>query len=101
MEESFNEIDKKLVRELYKYAQTWEQLRRVHTQQLEALQHVISDGANETRIFTKPEQQEIAALLKSLEIIGTKIDEELVKETSSLISRVISIFNLSIPTITN
>lgn len=103
MEESFGEIDRKIARKLYKYAQTWEQLRQVHTQQLEALQDIVRDGEtgiwfNTNRNLTvidQPEQLEesqdfkdMGALLKSLDIIGTKIDLELVQETSALISRV-------------
>lgn len=102
MEESFGEIDRKIARKLYKYAQTWEQLRQVHTQQLEALQDIVRDGQtgiwfNPNRnlnVVDQPELEEsqdfkdMAALLTSLEIIGTKIDLELVQETSALISRV-------------
>lgn len=102
LEESFGEIDRKIARKLYKYAQTWEQLRQVHTQQLEALQDIVRDGQtgiwfNPNRnlnVVDQPELEEsqdfkdMAALLTSLEIIGTKIDLELVQETSALISRV-------------
>lgn len=103
LEESFGEIDRKIARKLYKYAQTWEQLRQVHTQQLEALQDIVRDGETgiwfntnrNSNLVDQPEQLEesqdfkdMAALLKSLDIIGTKIDLELVQETSALISRV-------------
>lgn len=96
LEESFGEIDRKLVRGLYKYAQTWEELRRVHTQQVDALQLLIKDGA--AGIWFRTTQDEgangqtrfdvVGALLESFNKIETKIKKGLVEETSELISRV-------------
>lgn len=103
MEESSGEIDRKLVRELYQYAQTWEELRQVYAQQFGALQLIVDSGANgiwlSTNKLTKvgtggvtdqtKSLDDIKVLCQSLKTIGTKIDLELVQETTALISRVI------------
>lgn len=88
LEESFGEIDRKLVRGLYKYAQTWEELRRVHTQQLDALQLIMQDKEDGIWFDKGYGFADIEALLKSFTIIQMKIKKELVEETSELISRV-------------
>ncbi|KAL0631724.1 hypothetical protein Q9L58_009399, partial [Maublancomyces gigas] len=102
LEESFGEIDRKLVRGLYKYAQTWEELRRVHTQQLDALQVIMEDGANgiwfstnQVEVVDRDEGfAKISAFLRSFSMIEKKIKKELVEETSELISRTHSIISI-------
>lgn len=88
MEESFGEIDRKLVRGLYKYAQTWEELRRIHAQQLDALQLILQAGADGIWFDSENSFEEISAHLRSFKMFETKIKKELVEETSELISRV-------------
>lgn len=104
MEESVEAIDRKLVRGLYKYAQTWEELRRVHTQQVDALQVLMKDGAEGIWFKTNQDEgadgatrfAEVGALLESFNKIETRIKQGLVEETSELISRVsLSLHQLS------
>lgn len=107
LEESEAEIDRKLVRKLFKYAQTWEQLRRVQQQQLEALQRIVPDNLKERNIWFETNRasanpglsglgveskgvEEMRAVLVELTEVGEKIDVQLVKETRELIQRVIN-----------
>lgn len=108
MEESFGEIDRGIVRDLYKYAQTWGELSQVLTQQVEALGQLVKAGESgiwftagrDTAIVagavalgqSKSNRfEEVEVLTQSLRLIGERIDVELVKETSALIDRVIII----------
>lgn len=103
---SIGEIDRKLVRGLYKYAKTWEELRQINTQQNQALQMIMDAGAGgiwfssnrDTVIDSGASQvynnqdtlfEDMKRQLATLIAIGTKIEKELVDETSRLISRVI------------
>lgn len=98
-------MDRELVRKLFKYAETWEQLRRVQQQQLEALQSITIDLEGSVIWFgidqppaepISPEEQvetqglkEMRSLLKELTGIGEKIDIHLVKETREIIQRAV------------
>lgn len=100
-----DEIERELVRRLFQTAEIWENLRELHHQQMDSLKflktkegneawfrdtkfaivaHVDNNAANELDEGFERLQE----ALKRLETIGIVISENLVKETTALISKV-------------
>lgn len=115
LEGSSHEIDRELVRKLYKLSQILAEIRRVHSQQFEALQSIVNDGqnglwftagkrpgkagqqlseiTNDPSAVQAPRKNErfsiVVRLLKSLKKIGHKIEVDLVAESTALIDKVV------------
>lgn len=114
MEESFGEIDRRIVRDLYRYAQTWGELSQVLMQQVEALGQLINAkesgiwftagrhtaivaggvafGQSQTNRF-----EEVEVLTQSLRLIGERIDHynNLLLCTKLTFLRPIALFRLT------
>lgn len=115
LEGSSNEIDRELVRKLYKLSQILAEIRRVHSQQFESLQNIVNSGQNGLwftagqrlgRVSRQPSESSsnpriieplhknatfasVVRLHKSLKKIGHKIDVDLVAESTALIDKVL------------